>query len=182
MSENDAKDLIQKPVAGKVKYEEAAVDQLFYMTNGHPFFLQALCQSLIQKMNARKETNFVSRQDVDETINEFTDQHESFLKWIWDQSSSAEQAILKDLSSSATRGCPAVSLSELNEAPIGTEQDFADAVQRLFRRRLIQGETFGMQDSEHSMIRMTMPLFSAWIYQHYSSLSTILSREQSTGG
>jgi AAA domain-containing protein/PEGA domain-containing protein len=51
LERSDALNLIQKPVEGVVRYRPEAIDAIYRLTAGQPFYTQAVCQSLIDRLN-----------------------------------------------------------------------------------------------------------------------------------
>ncbi len=82
MDESNARALVEKPVAGQVSYEDAAVDLLWHVTCGHPYLLQLLCQHLIAEMNCRRESNFITLGDVKAAIEHFGRQRGGFFNYV----------------------------------------------------------------------------------------------------
>jgi hypothetical protein len=51
----DARTLIGEPLGAAVAYDALAVDQMVRLSGGHPYFLQLLCQAVIDGVNERRE-------------------------------------------------------------------------------------------------------------------------------
>lgn len=72
----DAKDLIDKPIRippfkndGKTRYREKAIDRIIYLTAGSPFYIQIICNRLVEYMN-QKHINYITEATVDHVKNE----------------------------------------------------------------------------------------------------------------
>ena len=71
-----AKDLIDKPIRippfkndGKTRYREKAIDRIIYLTAGSPFYIQIICNRLVEYMN-RKHINYITEATIDHVKNE----------------------------------------------------------------------------------------------------------------
>jgi hypothetical protein len=56
LERDDALNLIQKPVEGRVQYSEGVVEAIWRLTAGQPFYTQAICQSLVDQLNEHHTT------------------------------------------------------------------------------------------------------------------------------
>jgi hypothetical protein len=54
LERDDALNLIQKPVEGRVHYAEGVVEAIWRLTAGQPFYTQAICQSLVDHLNEHR--------------------------------------------------------------------------------------------------------------------------------
>ncbi len=54
LERSDALNLIQRPVAGEVTYGEGIVESIYRLTAGQPFYTQAVCQNLVDRLNDAK--------------------------------------------------------------------------------------------------------------------------------
>jgi len=53
LERNDALNLIRRPVAGRLRYEDDTVERIVRLTAGQPFYTQAICQSIVDHANER---------------------------------------------------------------------------------------------------------------------------------
>jgi hypothetical protein len=56
LKEDAARDLIKKPVAGHLAYDDLALMTLWSFTAGHPYFLQLLCYALVPRAREERRT------------------------------------------------------------------------------------------------------------------------------
>ena len=54
LDRDDALSLIRKPVASRVEYDDKAVEAIYRLSAGQPFYTQAICQNLIDQLNERR--------------------------------------------------------------------------------------------------------------------------------
>jgi tetratricopeptide (TPR) repeat protein len=88
--------LITKPVEGVIRYEKKAVDQIYRITSGHPYFSQLMCHELFsrcQKTGARE----ISAKDVEAVLEDVIERGTVNLKFVWDEASDLEKWILAAL-------------------------------------------------------------------------------------
>ncbi len=166
MDDTEARALVQQPVEGRVTYASEAVDELLRATNGHPYLLQLLCQHLISEMNRRAESNFISVGDVRAAIEYFADQRGGHLKYVMDQSTKEEQAILYAIAGVVEAERHHITYSELTYRLHYPSTVVMDALHRLIRRRLIEEVPEKSPAVRENSYRPTMALFSKWICRH----------------
>ena len=85
--------LITEPVAQQLVYDDLALDKIWRITAGHPYFLQLVCYTLVRHANARR-VGYITISDVNDTANEMIGLGEVHFAYIWERSDSAERAIL----------------------------------------------------------------------------------------
>ncbi|WP_177428126.1 ATP-binding protein, partial [Candidatus Venteria ishoeyi] len=68
LEKRDALALIQNPVKGVVTYEESALQLIYRLAGGHPFYTQFICQNLISHINAETRRNSITPDDVEQVI------------------------------------------------------------------------------------------------------------------
>lgn len=82
LDETDARRLIVEP-AGKVTYEEDAVERLLELTAGHPYFMQWICSELVTRVEDDIPA-IVSGSDMDVVLIEWVPyQSEQFFNHLW---------------------------------------------------------------------------------------------------
>jgi hypothetical protein len=55
-SAHDGRELITRPVEGAIEYEDAAVDGIFTLCSGNPFFMHLICYSLFERCVGERRT------------------------------------------------------------------------------------------------------------------------------
>lgn len=70
----DAAKLIDEPIRisgrqGESRYRERAIERIIYLTAGSPFYIQIICNRLVEYMN-RKRASLVTEADVEQVKNE----------------------------------------------------------------------------------------------------------------
>ena len=99
LDENSTKDLIIKPAENILEYEEGAIKEIFNLSAGHPYLIQAICFSIFGK--ARENDNWrVNREDVEAIINKVVELAGAGLAWFWDGFSIAEKIVFSAIAES----------------------------------------------------------------------------------
>jgi hypothetical protein len=98
LEEQEALRLIQEPVARYgMQYDDLALDKMWRVTAGHPYFLQLLCHSLVNRHN-RNGRSYVTVEDVTTALDEILSAGEAHFIYLWNESSLAERQVLTALS------------------------------------------------------------------------------------
>jgi tetratricopeptide (TPR) repeat protein/photosystem II stability/assembly factor-like uncharacterized protein len=91
--------LVSEPVEGILEYDRRAVEKIFEITFGHPYFTQLICHelfSLCQKTGQRR----LSLQDVESILDDVIERGTVNLKFTWDEASDLEKWSLAALANS----------------------------------------------------------------------------------
>jgi hypothetical protein len=73
---NDYCDLIVKPVDNEIDYGDEAIDELYKITSGHPYFTKLLCQRIIDHACQRR-LSWITDQSVSEASHELVEELDS---------------------------------------------------------------------------------------------------------
>ena len=93
LSREDTHHLIALPVTGLVKYDREAIDRIYEITYGYPYFTQLMCHELFgrcQKTGQRK----VTEEDVEAVLDDVVERGTVNLKSVWDEASDLEKWVL----------------------------------------------------------------------------------------
>jgi hypothetical protein len=94
----EAARLIQEPVAAfGMCYDDLALEKMWRITAGHPYFLQLLCHSLVNLHN-RAGRGYVTVSDVNTALSEILSTGEAHFVYLWNESNRAERQVLTALS------------------------------------------------------------------------------------
>ena len=147
LDQESAVQLITEPVRPcGVVYDDLALAEILRLTAGHPYFLQLVCDCLIESCN-ELERNYVTMQDVRDARDEILGQGRTHLLFVWQQSSREEWAVLAALTSLLQSGqqVTAADIVECLADRIGRLTDHMDfdlqvvtrALERLIARDII---------------------------------------------
>jgi photosystem II stability/assembly factor-like uncharacterized protein len=76
--------LITRPAEGILTYQDAAVERIWMLTSGHPYFTQLLCQEIFNQAQ-RQRVRIVVESHVEAVIDEAINTGQSALQWFWDE-------------------------------------------------------------------------------------------------
>ena len=85
--------LITEPVAPNIIYDDLALDKILRVTAGHPYFIQLVCYTLVNRAN-REQTGYVTINDVNAALDEMLRLGEAHFAYLWHRSSHTERALL----------------------------------------------------------------------------------------
>jgi tetratricopeptide (TPR) repeat protein len=112
LEKEEARRLITEPVQEVMEYEDAAVEAIFQMTFGHPYFTQLFCHHLMNRYVMKRAPVTVQDVNEDSVLNEVIQAVEGQLQVMWNEASDEEKVILTAMSV-ATRRQNRASLSAL---------------------------------------------------------------------
>lgn len=96
----EAERLIREPVADYgMRYDDLALDKMWRVTAGHPYFLQLLCHSLVNRHN-QTQRNYLTVAEVNAALDDILASGEAHFMYLWNESSVAERLTLVALSRS----------------------------------------------------------------------------------
>ena len=88
--------LITEPVLPNILYDDLALDKIMRVTAGHPYFLQLVCYTLVNRAN-KAGSGYITITDVNAAIDEMLRLGEVHFAYIWQLSSHTERAILTSI-------------------------------------------------------------------------------------
>lgn len=98
LSYSEAIHLIQEPVAAfGMRYDDLALDKIWRISAGHPYFLQLLCHCLVNQHN-HSERSYVTVADINEATDEILTSGEAHFVYLWVESTREERQVLAALS------------------------------------------------------------------------------------
>ena len=97
LSEEETKELIIQPVKKyNMIYDSLAIEKIYRLTYGHPYFTQLLCHALVNLHNTEKK-NYITIQDVNGELNRILERGQMHFDFIWDRSSMIERLVMTAL-------------------------------------------------------------------------------------
>ncbi len=141
LNREEAVRLIVQPTQGTLTYEPEAVERLFSLTSGHPYYLQLLCHTLFaycQRVNVRT----VTPTDVETVLPEAVERAGPDCQFLWDSSTPEEKFVLAALAQAGGKERQAIAKDELlttlkrRKAPLSARQ-VAKALVNLSLREII---------------------------------------------
>jgi hypothetical protein len=93
LDHDDAIKLVREPVAGRVQYESGAVELIYRLAAGQPFYTQAICQSLVDHLNDR-EINVATLEALGSVVGGLSDNPLPQMIFLWDGLERDEKLVL----------------------------------------------------------------------------------------
>lgn len=98
MEAPEARRLIEEPVtAYGMRYDDLALEKMWRVTAGHPYFLQLLCHSVVNRHNHLRRS-YVTVSDVNAALEEIMMLGEAHFVYLWNESTPHERLALTALS------------------------------------------------------------------------------------
>ncbi|MGB1249404.1 MAG: AAA family ATPase [Candidatus Promineifilaceae bacterium] len=162
-----ALDLLTKPVEPNLIYDDLAINKIWRLTAGHPYFLQLVCYSLVKRANEQK-TSYVTISDVNETVSEMLGLGEVHFAYIWQRSTSAERAALIAIAHLIDKELPFRTLAIVEALQpyktTLTPTQITAALEKLVQRNIMTVAHDGVQ----TQYELKVGLVGAWIEQSKS--------------
>jgi hypothetical protein len=172
----EAMRLIQDPVAPYgMRYDDLALDKMWRVTAGHPYFMQLLCHSLVNLHN-KTQRSYITVADVNTALDEILASGEAHFVYLWTESTPTERLALTTLSRLIPltgRATPVQVADYLEERGVTLErQGISDALHHLALRDVLSvGQ--GGEPALGEEYQWKLGLLSLWV-EKYKSLSRIL--------
>ncbi|MBN1978157.1 MAG: AAA family ATPase [Anaerolineae bacterium] len=172
----EAMHLIQEPVAAYgMRYDDLALDKIWQVTAGHPYFLQLLCHSLVNQHN-KTERNYVTVADVNAALDEILASGEAHFVYLWASAAPAERLVMAALSRMLPltgRATPVQVGDYLAERGAGMErQALGDALHQLALRDILVADSEA-DPTVGQVYRWRLGLLGLWV-EKYKSMSRVM--------
>lgn len=184
LGREEALRLVQEPVATYgMYYDDLALDKIWRVTAGHPYFLQLLCHSVVNRHN-KTGRNYVTIADVNAALDEILASGEAHFVYLWAESSQEERLVLTAISRMIPLTGQVTSnqvLDFFNERGISLDrQDFQEALHQLALRDILQSgiESDTGIKSAGEAYRWKLGLLGLWV-EKYKSLSRVIDEATS---
>lgn len=175
LEERDARRLITEPMRQFYQFETEAVNQLVNITGCHPYFVQVLCDQLVQVRN-RYSLTVIAPTYVEEAVLGALQSVGENIGYPWSEADCTEQErLVLGILAAQAQSQAAVSLPLIQQAleQAGVKVALTATVQRLLNRGVVH---YRQTQSE---ITFVMPLFQRWlIYNKYDSLAAAVKYNQ----
>ncbi|MEZ4594504.1 MAG: AAA family ATPase, partial [Chloroflexota bacterium] len=180
LSEDAAIRLITEPVAPDLIYDDLAIDKILRVTAGHPYFVQLVCYTLVQRANSER-TGYVTISDVNAALDEMLSLGEVHFAYLWQRSSYAERVVLTAVAhmSSDDATLYPEDIVEFLE-PFGVQLPPAEitaALHRLVEREILRD----LNDGANTLYELKIGLVGLWATKH-KSLSRLHTMELNGSG
>ncbi|HSH81227.1 MAG TPA: AAA family ATPase [Herpetosiphonaceae bacterium] len=177
LERSEATRLIVEPVAPfGMRYDDLALEKIWGITAGHPYFLQILCHSLVQRHNATRRS-YVGVDDVNAALEEMLAWGQAHFTYLWLESTAEERLVLVALSrmlSLTGRAGPVEVVDYLAERGVALGRSAAsEALHRLALREILTAS----QERDVALgeeYRWQLGVLGLWV-EKYQPLSRIVA-------
>ncbi len=162
LTENGAKDLIRKPVEGFLEYSDEVVRRIYRFSGGHPFYVQYICQLLVNHINSVTHRNHVEAADLDDVIKFIILNPAGHIQETWRSLKDEEKLTLMALahtiqdSNSYTNWADVLKTAKNLRLPLSNKS----AIRRLKGKYMVD-----MQNDEK--VRFQIDIFRKWIASEF---------------
>lgn len=179
LSKEAATRLIREPVAPNLIYDDLAIDKILRVTDGHPYFLQLVCYTLVKRANAQR-SSYITISDVNSALDEMLRLGEVHFAYLWQRSTFTERALLAALAHLMDRDSlfhPEELMEYLKPYDIElSPAEVTAALNHLVERDILQEVTEGAV----TLYELRIALVGLWVAQH-KSLSKLLYESNENG-
>jgi hypothetical protein len=182
LSREEAIRLIQDPVAEYgMRCDDLALEKIWRVTAGHPYFLQLICHSLVNRHN-RQQRSYVTVADVNAAVEEILTTGEAHFVYLWLDSTRDQKLALYAMSRLGGAGSltPKQAADELHRQGISVD---ADALGGAFRDLAARDIFTAHQRSDPPFggaYAWKLGLLGLWV-ETSRSLDRILAEEKNPG-
>jgi hypothetical protein len=170
LDRKDALNLIQKPVADVVRYDDGVVEDIFRLTAGQPFYTQAVCQCLVDALNERHSRQ-ATRPLLGEVVQGMVENPLPQMIFLWDSLERDEKLVLALLAEALPDGAAAAPSGHLSQI-IRQRQyplDLGRARLSTVLEKLFRNELLLRDDTSHPpRYSFRMDLWRSWIRRMHS--------------
>ena len=161
LDRNATSDLITQPVKDCYQVEPDAVERIYHITSGYPYYTQLVCHCLFNCW-VQQHMPHIRVQDVDEVLNEAVERGSAVLKHVWEESTPAEKAILASMASTLSHFNDVADANDINRAwascdVVIPKGEMAKAIRSLIARDVIAGQ---------DKYTFTVDLQRLWVQKH----------------
>jgi hypothetical protein len=139
-----ARDLITNPAQDCYQVTPEAVTKILQITSGHPYYTQLVCHCLFDRW-IRSPKPAMTVEDVDAVLTEAIELGSANLKYVWEESTPEEQALMAGMAAAMRTASGPVTVKEIREAWRGVgvslpERKVAKAIRNLINREVVTGD------------------------------------------
>jgi hypothetical protein len=143
LDRRDALNLIQKPVEGRLRYDEGTVEAIYRLTAGQAFYTQAICQSLVDHLNEQR-SNVATTEALAEVVNGLVNNPLPQMIFLWDGLERDEKLVLALLAESLPTGSVHATVNDLareidrRDYPLELSRaQISTALEKLFKSEML---------------------------------------------
>jgi hypothetical protein len=151
-----------------VRFSPNALNHLFRLTNGHPFFTQAACQILVEVLNELK-TPLVECKCIEEASKRLLENPLPQLYYQWTTFSDPEKVVLAALAISLKKSDSYLTAERLDKLLRSLPGEFPKTLRLpVIRMHFEQLREKSMLDRDQTRYRFTMDLMRLWVQSEHN--------------
>ncbi|HSH03156.1 MAG TPA: AAA family ATPase [Anaerolineae bacterium] len=167
LSEEASLRLVCEPVAPYLVYDDLALDKIYRVTAGHPYFLQLVCYTIVTHAN-QKKLSYITISEVNEALSDMLRLGEVHFAYLWQRSNQEERALLTAIAylmDRTPRFHPEDIVQYLNQYNINlTPSALTSALHTLVHRDILREIT----DRATTLYELKIGLVGLWVAQNKS--------------
>jgi len=173
LGRKDAEELICRPLQGKVFFRAGVVGDILRLTQGHPFYTQLFCQSMVDVAN-ESQNNIADRKMFREVVQRVLENPPPQLFYQWAAFSHAEKLILSALATllKTTKGY--ASSERLDRLIRSLPEEHRQQLDITQTRMQLEGmRQHSLLDRDQTRYRFSMDLLRLWIQVEHNVWSVL---------
>ncbi|MGK7895330.1 MAG: TIR domain-containing protein [Xenococcus sp. (in: cyanobacteria)] len=159
----DARNLIIKPLADTVSYTDDAITLIQDATFNHPYFIQCICQRLIDILN-EDERYFITNTDVQQAIDDLQKTETDMFEYVWEITDQIEHITLSIIAQEI-KGRTWISIDQIEKTLANNNYQIKEYILDTSIKTLIQKD---IVLESNSGLEYTIPigLLRTWLQIH----------------
>ncbi|WP_424103519.1 ABC transporter substrate-binding protein [Moorena producens] len=173
LDQQTTQELITKPAVGLLTYETAAIEAIYNLSAGHPYFTQVLCFAIFSRARELQQWH-ITPEDVENSVDQALENASAGLAWIRDGLSIPERVVF----SAVAEADNAVKNSYKNTSnqPLSLLKDYGVIQTNSLREAPKQLAKRGFLDKNKRKI--TIEFIRRWLIKRYPLQQEILELEK----
>ena len=173
LDQQTTQELITKPAAGLLSYEPAAIQAIYHLSAGHPYFTQVLCFAIFSRARELQEWH-ITPEDVENSVDQALENASAGLAWIRDGLSIPERVVF----SAVAEADNAVKNSYKNTSnqPLSLLKDYGVIQTNSLREAPNKLAERGFLDK--TKCKVTLEFIRRWLIKRYPLQQEILELEK----
>jgi ABC-type branched-subunit amino acid transport system substrate-binding protein len=171
LDQNTTTNLINQPAQNILEYGDDAIQAIFKLSAGHPYFTQVICFAIFSRARENnKLDDKVQKEDVEAIIDKAIELAEAGLSWFWEEFSILEKIVLSAVAESQETSEDYLDLIKANKADLD--------INLIIKTKEYLKENEFLEQTKDEKVKIE--LFRKWIRQTYPLTEEIGALEKLT--
>jgi len=157
--------LICEPVDNYVTYDQFAIEKIYRITAGQPYFIQLICHELFNRYR-REKKNYITVKDVNAAVHDVIIAGSGHLDYIWSTSNWMERIIMSSIADIAMYDDDRVRLSAIGSRLKDLHFNLDENQSRVALNRLVDLEILS-SDSHFDSFAFRVDLVREWLKEKH---------------